>query len=96
VPHPRSTVIVQGEDVALDPLAIQRAFEAGLKTAQAAAVTPTTTGLAPVKAVAAPTYTTEQQKRGGEALYKGENLPEATGVRPEYQNSGRWITQPGN
>ena len=95
-PHPRSTAPVAGEDVALDPLAIQRAFEAGLKTAQAAAVAPTITGLAPVKAVAAPTYTTEQQKRGGEALYKGENLPEATGVRPEYQNSGRWITQPGN
>jgi hypothetical protein len=35
------------------------------------------------------------QNRGGEALYRGDRLPQDNGVRPEYQNSGRWIGQPG-
>ncbi|MDE2597917.1 MAG: cell wall hydrolase [Sphingomonadales bacterium] len=97
-PHPRTNVPTLGEDMALDPLAIQRAYETGLKSAQAAnagALTPTTTGLAPVRAAPAPTYTTEQQQRGGDAVYRGQNLPDANGIKPEFQNSGRWIAQPG-
>ena len=94
-PHPRSTVLSAAEDPALDPLAMQRAFDAGLRTAQAAAVAPTATGLAPVRAAPAPAYAQELQARGGESLYKGNKLPDATGARLEYQNSGRWIAQPG-
>lgn len=77
----------------VDPLAIERAYAEGLKQAQAAVV-PTATGLAPARAAPAPTYSTEQIQRGGDALYRGQNLPQATGIRPEYQNSGQWIAQP--
>jgi len=77
----------------VDPLAIERAYAEGLKQAQAALV-PTATGLAPVRSAPVPTYSTEQIQRGGDALYRGQNLPQATGIRPEYQNSGQWIAQP--
>nr|WP_315458179.1 cell wall hydrolase [uncultured Sphingorhabdus sp.] len=43
---------------------------------------------------AAPTYSREAQRRGGEAAYKGERLPDATNIRSEYQNSGTWKSQP--
>jgi hypothetical protein len=43
----------------------------------------------------APAYSQELQSRGGDALYRAERLPEATGIRPEYANSGAWIAQPG-
>ena len=84
-----------GPDPALDPAAIERAYAAGLKQAQDGALVPTTTGLAPVRQNAAPSYAPDVQSRGGERLYRGEKLPEAQGIKPEYQNSGRWITQPG-
>lgn len=83
-PHARIAHAAAGEDASLDPLAIERAYEAGFKTATASA-----TSVAPV-------YVSELQKRGGEALYRGQNLPEATGIRPEYANSGKWIAQPVN
>ncbi len=98
-PHPRSATLVTAEDPALDPVALQRAYDAGLKTAQGKAFAPIAAGFAPVRPITArltpaPTYTQDLQARGGEALYKGEKLPEESSVRPEYQNSGRWITQP--
>ena len=99
-PHPRSAALVTAQDPALDPLALQRAYEAGLKTAQGDAakvsgIAPTATGFAPVRAAPAPVYSQELRSRGGEALHKGTKLPQASGVRPEFQNSGRWITRPG-
>lgn len=98
-PHPRSAALVTAEDLALDPIALQRAYDAGLKAAQGKVFAPTATGFAPAHQITArlahtPTYTQDLQSRGGEALYKGEKLPEASAVRPEYQNSGRWINQP--
>ncbi len=98
-PHPRSAALVTAEDLALDPVALQRAYDAGLKAAQGKAFAPTAAGFAPAhpttaRLAHAPTYTQDLQSRGGEALYKGEKLPEASAVRPEYQNSGRWINQP--
>ena len=69
---------------ALDPLAVQRSF--GLTTATATpAPAPTAT----------PAYTAEVRERGGDAVYRAQSLPDAQGVRAEYANSGRWITQPG-
>jgi Cell Wall Hydrolase len=94
-PHPRSSIPAGKEDFAADPLLIQKAYESGLKTAQQGAVVPTTSGLAPVRPAPAPSYAPEVQARGGDKLYRGEKLPEAQGVRPEYQNSGKWIAQPG-
>lgn len=43
---------------------------------------------------AAPDYSSSARKNGGEATYGGENLPQATNVRPEYQGSGTWKAQP--
>ena len=70
-----------------DPVALQNAYDngshqPGIKHAAAQA---------PHK----PVYTPELKERGGDTLYRGEKLPEATGIRPEYRNSGKWITRPG-
>jgi hypothetical protein len=95
-PHARSAAASSSPvDAALDPLALQRAYDQGLKEAQAGAMVPTSAGLAPVRAAPAPTYSQEQLKRGGDAPYRGEKLPEATGVNPEFEKSGTWIAQPG-
>ncbi|WP_232494746.1 cell wall hydrolase [Novosphingobium kaempferiae] len=76
---------------ALDPLAVQRAF--GL--AQPAKAEPA--AAQPVAAATpAPAYSTEVQARGGEALYKAQNLPGSQGIKAEYANSGRWIASPSN
>jgi spore germination cell wall hydrolase CwlJ-like protein len=94
-PHSRSTASASAEDPALDPLVLQRAYETGLKTAQGNAVlAASNVRMTAVRAAPAPAYAQDLQSRGGEALYKGEKLPEASGIRPEYQNSGRWIAQP--
>lgn len=45
-------------------------------------------------AYAAPAYSREAQRRGGDSAYKGDRLPEATNVRSEYQSSGTWKSQP--
>lgn len=41
-----------------------------------------------------PVYSAAVKDRGGDRLFKAENLPEASGIRPEYANSGRWISEP--
>ncbi len=43
---------------------------------------------------AAPDYSREARSRGGEAAFGGERLPQATNVKPEFQNSGTWKSQP--
>ncbi|HNJ47283.1 MAG TPA: cell wall hydrolase [Novosphingobium sp.] len=89
-PHPHSnTAQTTGEDPALDPLALQRAYEAGLKSAQGTGETATP------RAAAAPAYSQDVRERGGDALYRGDKLPGSDGVRPEYQQSGQWIAKPG-
>ncbi|MCB2057060.1 MAG: cell wall hydrolase [Novosphingobium sp.] len=89
-PHPHSnTAQTTGEDPALDPLALQRAYEAGLKSAQGTGETATP------RAAAAPAYSQDVRERGGDALYRGDKLPGSDGVRPEYQQSGQWIARPG-
>ncbi len=103
-PHARNAAADNAPELTLDPLAIQRAYDEGLKAAQpgalpglggVAAVTPVAAGLAPVKAAPPPSYAPELEQRGGEALYRGDKLPQATGIRPEFENSGRWIAKPG-
>lgn len=80
---------------ALDPLAIQKAYEEGLSRARAAGLVANPGGLAPTAAAApAPVYASEVKDRGGEALYQGSNLPDGNTVREEYRNSGQWITPP--
>lgn len=94
-PHRRdNTAAAAAATASLDPLYVQKTYDSLLGAAptgtiQTAAPTPAT--LAP-----APVYTDDLRQRGGDSLYRGEKLPEATGIRPEYQNSGRWIGSPTN
>lgn len=97
-PHAHSAAADARPDPADDPLAIARAYENGVRQEQsthftpAAATGPIHAGTAPGPA---PAYAQELHQRGGDARYRGENLPQQTGIRAEYQNSGRWIAQPG-
>lgn len=93
-PHPRSTLPLDVIDPALDPLAIQRKFEALQPLAPTAVTGPATLPTAALHRTPAPSYAADVQARGGEALYRGEKLPEAGKVRPEFENSGRWLDQP--
>ena len=78
----------------------RRAYDAGLKVAQVNALVPAAHPLNAMKAAApvysAPVYSAELQRRGGDALYRGDGLPGSTGVLPQYEQSGRWIAEPGN
>ncbi len=94
-PHPRSSIPPSKTDPLVDPLQIQQAYEQGLKSAQEANVVPAAGGLVQARPAPTPSYAPDVQARGGDKLYRGENLPEAQGVRPEYESSGKWIVQPG-
>jgi hypothetical protein len=98
-PHQRGAV-QDAAEAAPDPVAIQRAYDAGLKAAQVNALVPAAHGPGSTKAAApvysAPVYSAELQRRGGDALYRGDGLPGSTGVLPQYEQSGRWIAEPGN
>ncbi|MEO6715798.1 MAG: cell wall hydrolase [Novosphingobium sp.] len=99
-PHPHNAAADAMPDAALDPLAIERAYETGFKAAQSAGpaigtFAPAASGYAPVRLAPPPAYAPELQKRGGEALYRAEKLPGTSTVKPEYENSGRWIARPG-
>jgi hypothetical protein len=86
-PHARDPKADRRPDPALDPLAIERAWAAQSQAAKADFA-------ASARPAPAPAYAPEVARRGGDALYRGDNLPEATGVRPEYRNSGQWIARP--
>jgi len=84
----RTSQIAQESSAQLNPVALQRTFQTSLQAAPKA--TPAAARPAP-----APVYTQQLKDRGGDALYRANNLPEATGIKPEYRNTGRWITKPG-
>lgn len=92
---------------AADPVALARRFArdyaaltAGLAVPQPAAARNAdqpTARYAEIRAPApapAPVYSAAVADRGGDRLFKAENLPEASGIKPEYANSGRWISEP--
>jgi hypothetical protein len=83
----------------LDPLAVQRTFEGAAPVRGDAVAVPTVQAAPSASAYSSPAYSNPAysnnvRERGGEDLYRARNLPEATGVRPEYANSGKWIAQP--
>ena len=92
-PHPRSAAADKLPDPALDPLALQRAYAAGFKTAQGGGALPAGESNA-APAQPAPRYSAEVQGRGGDRQYSGDKLPGTHGVKPEYEASGNWIAQP--
>jgi spore germination cell wall hydrolase CwlJ-like protein len=79
-------------EAVVDPVAVQRAYDAGMASAGLAGLAAAPASL---RAAPAPAYTQELEQRGGDALYRGDKLPGTNGIRPEYQDSGRWIAQPG-
>jgi len=95
-PHPRNAAADSRPDPLLDPLALQRAYDTGLAGARSAAPAVPDSAAASPRAVPPPVYSAEVHSRGGDALYRGDKLPAAQGVKPEYENSGRWIGRPGS
>ena len=96
-PHARNPAADKAADPVLDPAALQRSYDAGLAQAQGN-VTPGQPGNpapTPQRPAPPPVYSSDVRERGGDRQYSGENLPAAQGVKPEYQNSGQWIKQPG-
>ncbi|MFC3173129.1 cell wall hydrolase [Novosphingobium bradum] len=81
-------------DLALDPVAIERAYAEGFHAPQANALAPVA-ARAPAPAPA-PAYAPELAQRGGDRLYAANALPQGSAVRPEYARSGQWIAQPAN
>ena len=96
VPHTRNPAADKQPDPVLDPLALQKSYDSGLKTAQVGAGLgqPGDMGQAPARPGPAPSYSAEIQARGGDKQYSGDKLP-GSGVKAEYQNSGQWIGRPG-
>ena len=91
-PHARSASANLNVDADLpDPVAVQQAFEKPEVTSANAELAGSATAIA----MPPPTYTQRLRERGGDALYRADNLPKASGIRPEYENSGRWISRPG-
>lgn len=89
-PHPRNDVVDAAAAAAvLDPLAVQRSFGP-----VPAAPSVTTDKSAPAAPAPAPLYSSEVQQRGGDSLYRAQNLPQSQGIKAEYANSGRWIDSP--
>lgn len=93
-PHPHDAMADRRADPVLDPLAVQKAYEAAVRE-MPPQFRPATAQSGNTRSAPAPAYSSEVQQRGGEALYRADRLPSGDGVRPEYQNSGRWIGQPG-
>lgn len=89
-PHARDdSTAALASAAALDPLAVQRAFDLSTPARVGGIVNGVATVPSP-----APAYTSELRDRGGDALYQVRNLPETNGIKPEFANSGRWIKQP--
>ena len=86
-PHPRAAAWRSSPDT--DPVALERAYEAGARQAQNAQSTP-----ARDFAEVIPTYTSDMIRRGGDAVYRASNLPTPHNVQPGYESSGTWIGDP--
>jgi hypothetical protein len=96
-PHRRSAAADADTATLLDPAAVQRAYEEGLRSAQSLAPAQSLSAAARQAPLhAAPVYAGAVQQRGGDSLYRSEHLPAASGIRPEYEQSGRWIARPGS
>lgn len=103
-PKPRTTFVSAGAVDPLDPLVLAKAYEAARLKAEADhAVSQEAQRLGRAVPVAAheapgpqsPAYAPDVMKRGGDAAFRGSNLPDNSQIRPEYRNSGQWIRQPG-
>jgi hypothetical protein len=67
--------------------------------ARSPAARPPTGGIAPAASPAAasahaPVYSAEIEARGGDALFRADNLPQGGALAPTLQRSGQWLQQP--
>ncbi|MGX7951739.1 cell wall hydrolase [Tsuneonella sp. HG249] len=83
-PHPRHFSDPAGS--APDPVVLAQAYEAARRKALA--------GSEVFVPAPSPIYAEPVAARGGERLYAAENLPQASGIKAEFANSGRWIAEP--
>ncbi len=90
-PHPK--VFAPAPDSAPDPVVLAQAYDA---THRATAIpVPAIEHAQPSTATyAPPDYSAEMRARGGDRAFTAQDLPDASGVKAEYANSGRWIAQP--
>ena len=108
-PGPKPRAWTPDTTPVLDPIQLQKRYEREFATArlkaeaEARLAVPYTPApyadITPVRqrataSYAAPDYSSDARKNGGEANYGGGNLPQATNIRPEYQGSGSWKKQP--
>jgi hypothetical protein len=107
-PRPRAWTPLPADN--LDPIQLQKKYEqefasARLKAEAAARAAMSDSPTSPYAAImparqaevanyTAPDYSRAARSRGGETAYSGERLPQATNVRPEFENSGSWKAQP--
>jgi spore germination cell wall hydrolase CwlJ-like protein len=96
VAAPHQRLAVANAPQSLDPIELARAYEASHPTASAAANVAATatrsTSSAPRQP--APDYAPEIRQRGGDALFTADELPLSGSVKPEYAQSGQWISTP--
>jgi spore germination cell wall hydrolase CwlJ-like protein len=81
---PHARVFTPSGDSDPDPVALARAHEASARQPAA-----TATRFAP--ASAPPAYSEAIQARGGDALFRGDNLPAGGDLSPQLQRSGQWL-----
>ena len=79
VPHPHTFTPSPASDP--DPVALARAFAASAPLQQAAAPR-------------APVYAAEVEARGGDRLFRSDNLPSGGTLSAELERSGQWLQRP--
>ncbi|MDE2406133.1 MAG: cell wall hydrolase, partial [Sphingomonadales bacterium] len=90
-PHARSGGPAEASP---DPLAIERAYAAGLKAAHGDFEQAGVYAAHSIAALPAPVYATEALRRGGDEAFRARGLPGGDAVREEYRASGSWIATP--
>jgi spore germination cell wall hydrolase CwlJ-like protein len=109
-PGPKPRIWTPAPADNLDPIELQRRYEREFAAARrkaeaearaATAIAPNSpyTAIAPARqqsapVFAAPDFSREARGRGGDKAFGGERLPEATGIKPEFRESGTWKAQP--
>ena len=114
VPKPRSYDVASSAPSAasLDPIALEKAYEAGRRKAEAETAQSERTaalaadnarrhdqpspalGINAPRSYQAPNYSSEAKAMGGDKAFAGQNLPNVSGIKPEYRDSGTWKEKP--
>jgi hypothetical protein len=103
-PGPKPRAWTPDDMPVLDPVQLQQRYErefaaARLKAEAEARLAGAYSGITPASqraatSYAAPDYSSAARDQGGDAAFGGTNLPQATGIRAEYRDSGSWKKLP--